>query len=39
VKFASITPLNDANGQEVAFKPDAPVEVTVAADPEDTVKK
>ena len=31
--------LNDANGQEVALKPGAPVEVTVAADPEDTVKK
>lgn len=31
--------LNDANGQEVALKPGAPVEVTVAADPEATVKK
>jgi hypothetical protein len=31
--------LNDANGQEVALKPGAPVEVTVAADAEDTVKK
>jgi hypothetical protein len=31
--------LNHANGQEVALKPGAPVEVTVAADPEDTVKK
>jgi hypothetical protein len=31
-------PLNDANGQEIALKPGAPVEVTVAADPEDTVK-
>jgi len=31
--------LNDANGHEVALKPGAPVEVTVAADPEDTVKK
>ena len=30
--------LKDANGQEVALKPGAPVEVTVAADP-DTVKK
>ena len=33
------TTLNDANGQEVALKPGAPVEVTVAADPEDAVKK
>ena len=32
-------PLNGANGREVALKPGAPVEVTVAADPEDTVKK
>ena len=31
--------LNDANGKEVALKPGVPVEVTVAADPEDTVKK
>jgi hypothetical protein len=31
--------LNDANGQAVALKAGAPVEVTVAADPEDTVKK
>ena len=31
--------LNDAKGQEVALKPGVPVEVTVAADPEDTVKK
>ena len=31
--------LNDANGQEVALKPGALVEVTVAADPKDTVKK
>jgi len=31
--------LNDANGQQVALKPRAPVEVAVAADPEDTVKK
>ena len=33
------TTLNHANGQEVALKPGAPVEVTVAADPEDAVKK
>jgi len=26
--------LNDANGQEVALKPGAPVEVTVAVDPD-----
>jgi hypothetical protein len=31
--------LNDVNGQEVALKPGVSVEVTVAADPEDTVKK
>jgi hypothetical protein len=31
--------LKDANGQEVALKPGVPVEVTVAANPEDTVKK
>jgi hypothetical protein len=31
--------LNDANGQAVALKPGVPVEVTVAADAEDTVKK
>jgi hypothetical protein len=31
--------LNDANGQKVALKPGASVEVTVAADPKDTVKK
>jgi hypothetical protein len=31
--------LKDANGQQVALKPGAPVEVTVAAHPQDTVKK
>jgi hypothetical protein len=31
--------LSDANGEEVALKPGAAVEVTVAADPADTVKK
>jgi hypothetical protein len=31
--------LNDANGQPVALKPGAPVEVTVAADPADTIQK
>jgi hypothetical protein len=31
--------LTDENGQIVSLKPGAPVEVTIEADPEDTIKK